>query len=153
MKLNPVGHCSSGSRKPTIRKQTTTVFHWTTTTRKMTMNSLVLIFSLIFFQGRFLSVCVKLFSHCVHVGHCTFRAPTYVALFAQFLCTILIFRDSGLYLPRPSNPTPRKAAPSIISFPTKRMKCLTDCSATLGRLTDERVSLEQSCVSVLGNTH
>lgn len=40
---------------------------------------------------------------------------SYVALLAQFLCTMLIFLDSGLYVPLPSNPTPMNAAPSIIS--------------------------------------
>lgn len=41
---------------------------------------------------------------------------SHVALFLQFLCTMLIFLDSGLYFPRPSNPTPRNAAPSIWFF-------------------------------------
>ena len=44
----------------------------------------------------------------------TSKEYTYDALFLQFLCTILIFLDSGLYFPRPSNPTPIKAAPSIM---------------------------------------
>ena len=38
---------------------------------------------------------------------------TYVALPEQSLCTMLIFLDSGLTSPRPSNPTPIKLAPSI----------------------------------------
>ena len=39
---------------------------------------------------------------------------SYVAFPAQLRCTMLIFLDSGLYSPRPSKPTPMKAAPSIM---------------------------------------
>lgn len=66
---------------------------------------------------------ILLLCSCIRKVTATFQAYAwkkindsypYVDFPAQLRWTMLIFLDSGLYSPRPSKPTPMKAAPSII---------------------------------------